>query len=379
MSRSFRWPNYAIWRWRRNALPLLVWLIAAGIASWLLAHRSSANELTGIAQADQRDVAALTNGRLQLVPVEMFDSVKQGQPVAVLEDDRIAASLATAAAEVSRLRAELAATEDRLAIDAAVQHSDHMAEARRYAVDVERNRLHEIELQVMMETDRIKAEFLRLQKDLLGNLRGQRAVSELRFRSAEADYKALEKNLGENQKALAQVRQDLEQARQRQDSFSGNQVEYLAIDKALEPLRAAVTVQERRLAELCVDRSMLVLKSPMDGVVSQLLRRAGESVRTGEQIMTIVSTRPSAVIAYATAAQVVQFQPGLPVRLDVIREGIARHSACTRVQLIGPVAEKLPAQLWRNPTTPEWGWPVKIAIPPQLGILCGEVIGIARP
>ncbi len=140
MSQSFSWPNYAIWRWRRNALPLLVWLVAAGVASWLLAHRSSANELTGIAQAEQRDVAALTNGRLRLVPVEILDSVKQGQPVAVLEDDRIAASLATAAAEVSRLRAELAATEDRLAIDAAVQQADHMAEARRYAVDVERSR-----------------------------------------------------------------------------------------------------------------------------------------------------------------------------------------------------------------------------------------------
>jgi len=190
MSQSFKWQAHAIWRRRQHALPLVVWLVAAGTAGRLLVHRSSTCELAGIAQLDQRDVAALTNGRLRLVPVEMLDSVKEGQPLAVLEDERIGASLATAAAEVSRLRAELVATEDRLAIDAAVQHSDHMAEARRYAVDVERNRLHEIELQVMMETDRIKAEFLRLQQDLLGNLRGQRAVSELRFRSAEADYKA---------------------------------------------------------------------------------------------------------------------------------------------------------------------------------------------
>ena len=379
MSQSFRWQAHATWRWRRHALPLVVWLVAAGTAGWLFVHRSSTCELTGIAQLDQRDVAALTNGRLRLVPVEMLDSVTEGQPLAVLEDDRIGASLATAAAEVSRLRAELAATEDRLVVDAAVQHADHMAEARRYAVDIERNRLHEIELQVAMETDRIKVEFLRLQQDLLGNLRGQRAVSELRFRSAEADYRALERNMSENQKALAQVRQDLELARQRQDSFLGNHVEARAIDKALEPLRAAVTVQERRIAELSVDRSMLVLKSPIDGVVSQLLRRAGESVRTGEPIMTVASTRPSAVIAYATAAQVLQFQPGLPVRLDVVREGIARHSVGARVHVVGPLAEKLPVQLWHNPTIPEWGWPVKIAIPPRLGILGGEVIGVATP
>ena len=326
MAQSVTWQGHAIWRWRRHALPLLVWLVAVAAAGWLFIHRSSTCELTGIARPEQRDVAALTNGRLRLVPVGLLDSVKEGQPLAVLEDDCLQASLATAAAEAARLRAELVAVEDRLTIDAAVQQADHMAEARRYAVDVESARLREIELQVTIETNRIKLEFLRLQKDLLSNLRGQRAVSELRFRSAEADHKAQEKNIAENQKALTQVRQDLEQARQRQESFAQNHVVPRAIDKALEPLRAAVTVQERRITELSLERSMLVLKSPMDGVVSQLLRGVGESVRTGEPILTVASPRPSAVVAYATAGQAVQFEAGSHVRLEVVREGLARQS-----------------------------------------------------
>jgi len=49
----------------------------------------------------------------------------------VLEDDLVQASLATAAAEASRLRAELAAAEGRIVVESAVQEAEHLAEARR--------------------------------------------------------------------------------------------------------------------------------------------------------------------------------------------------------------------------------------------------------
>ena len=375
---SMKWQSCSVISWRRQVVPVFVWLAAAGAVGWLLVHRSSMCELAGIAHPEQREVAALTNGRLRLVPVELLESVKEGQPLAVLEDDRIQASLATAAAEAPRLRSELVAAENRLTADAAVEEAEYMADVRRYAVDVERLRLQDVELQVEIETDRIKLEFLRIQKDLLGNLRGQRAVSELRFKSAETECRALEQRIVENQKVLTEVRQNLEQARQRQESFARNHIVPRSLDKALEPLRGAVTVQERRIGELSLERSMLVLKSPMDGVVSQLLRGVGESVRAGEPILTVVSMRPSAVIAYASSAQAAQFATGSPVRLEMAREGIVMQTVDTQVQAVGPTIEQIPARLWRNPTVPEWGWPVKIVLPRELKVLCGEVIGVSR-
>ncbi|MBN1511511.1 MAG: HlyD family efflux transporter periplasmic adaptor subunit [Phycisphaerae bacterium] len=379
MAQSYTWQDRGLWRWRRHAAPVAVWLLAVAVIGGLLAHRSSNGELQGIADARPRAVSAGTDGRLRLVPITLFEPVEEGQTLAVLEDDRIQALLATAAAEAARLRAELTATEDRLAVEAAAQEADRMARTRQYALDVESNRLREIELQVTLQTDRVRLEYLRLQKDLLNRLREERAVSELRFQSAHAEHQALETGIAENEKALAQVRQDLDEARRRQDAFARHQAEPPAIAKALEPLRAAVSVQERRIAELAVEQTLLVIRSPVDGVVSQILRGAGESVRIGEPILMVAAAQPSAVIAYANAAQRDRFEAGLPVRLAVVRNGIVELSADSQVLAVGPAAEEIPARLWRSPTAPEWGWPILIAVPPSLEIACGEVIGVSRP
>lgn len=379
MADAVKWQSYGLSRWRRHLIPVVVWLAASGGAVWLFAHRAQRCELVGIARGEQRQVAALTNGRLRMVPVVLFEAVKAGQTLAVLEDDRIRAALATAEAETARLRAELVATENRLTAEAALQDADQMAEARRFAIDVEGARLRELELRVALETDRITSEFLRLQAELLGSLREKRAVSELQFRSAETQYAALKRKIDENEKVLAQARIDLERARQRQELFAQHHPVSPELDKALEPLRAALTVQEHRIGELALERSMLVLASPMDGVVSELLRGVGEALLIGEPILTVTAAQPSEVIAYATPAQADQLETGAPVRLEVTREDGSRQVADSQVASVGPVAQQLPMQLWQNPTLPEWGWPVKIAIPAELRVLCDELVGVRGP
>ncbi|NLX13971.1 MAG: HlyD family efflux transporter periplasmic adaptor subunit [Phycisphaerales bacterium] len=236
--------------------------------------------------------------------------------------------------------------------------------------------MHKLELQVTIETDRARLDFLRTRRDLFDKLRGLRAVSELGFKSAEAEFVSLEKSLEENAKALTQTRADLEQARQRREQFAQYHVVPLTLDQALEPLRAAVTVQERLIDELSLEHTMLVLKSPMDGVVSQILRGAGESVRSGEPILTVVSTRPAQIIAYIAPAQASRLTAGTPVRLETMRESNSRQTLDSRIEAVGPQVEQIPTRLWRNPAVPEWGWPVKIMVPTELEILCGETVGV---
>lgn len=378
MAQPTTWRSRGFRRWRRHAVPLVVWLAAIGGAGRLITQRASICDMTGIARPEQREIIALTDGRLRLLPVELLGQVREGQTVAVLEDQLLQASLATAGAEATRLQAELTATEQKLTVEAAAQQTDYLTEARRYAIDVERNRLHEAEVQLTIKTDQVKLEYRKVERDLLADLERQHAVSELRSKEANTDCMAMEKTIEENQKVLERVRLDLQEARERQEAFAKGHVGPQAIDKALEPLRAAVTVQERAIDELEMRRAMLVLTSPVAGVVTQVLRGPGEAVRSGEPIMTIVAERPSSVIAYVPAAQAVQLDPGSVVRLEIARENGIRKSARTHIEAIGPVAEKTPTQLWRNPTIPEWGWPVKIAIPPDLGILCGEVIGVSK-
>jgi multidrug resistance efflux pump len=348
-------------------------------SGWLLAHRAQRCELTGIALGEQRRVASLIDGRLLVVPVRQFEQVKQGQTLAVLEDGRIRAELATAEAQAARLRAELVATEDRLAAEALVMNAEQMAEARRFDMDVEKARLRKLELTVELETDRIALEFLRFQTEWLGNLYEKHAASQYELASARSELEATKKRIKENENTLAQVELDLENTQRRRDSFTRHHAAPPTLNKALEPLRAALAVQQRRIDELSLNRAMLVLRSPMDGIVSEVLRGAGETLLAGEPVLTVTASQPSQVIAYATAAQAGRLEAGTPAELEVIRQGRPKRVAQSRVVATGPTVQRLPERLWQNPAVPEWGWPVKIAIAPKLGARSGEIVGIRVP
>ncbi len=376
MAEAMSWQRRGLGPWRRHILPVVIWLGASAAAGLLLMRRSGTSEQMGIAMPEQRALAALTDGRIRLLPVEVFAAVKAGQTLAVLEDERIQAALATATAEAVRLKSEVAAADDRLRNEAAVRQADYSAQARRYAVDVENERLREVELQVLLQGEVVRLEYLRLQRELYANLHAQAAVSDLKFQSADADFSALEKTVSERQRALAQVRLDLAAAQQRREEFSREHVASPALDQALAPLRDAITVQERRIDELATTSALLVLKAPLDGQVSQVLHGVGETVRAGEPIATIVATRPVAVVIYASPAQLVQFAPGTPVRLELLRTGWSRPVTRSYVQAVGPAAEPVPVRLLRNPAIPEWGWPVRIVVPVGADLLCGELIGV---
>lgn len=376
MAGTAKWQSYGLGRWRWHAMPLLVWLASVGGVVWLLGHRAQRFELVGIAQGQQRQIAALTNGRLLMVPVQRFERVSQGQTLAVLADERIQAELATAGAEASRLRAELTAAMTRFAADAELQEAEQMAEARRFAFDVEQTRLDTLELKVVIETDQITFQRRRFELDRLNKLQEQNAVNEYELELAKTKYEALAKKIAENENVLAQSERDMEQAQQRLAAFAQQHPTPADIERLLEPLRQAVTVQELRMAELSLERSMLVLRSPMDGVVNELLRGAGEAVMSGEPILTLAASRPSEVIAYATAAQASRVEPGMAVELQLVRQGAPRRVAESSVQSVGPTIVELPLRLWKSPAVPEWGWPIKIAVSSKLEMLSGERIGV---
>lgn len=377
MAESMTWRRGGIGHWRRHVIPIAVWMGAIAVAGTLLARRAVTCEHVGVAIPEERTVAALTDGRIRLLAAEPFVHVKAGQTLAVLEDEQVRAALATAAAEAARLRLKVAAEQSRLAAEATEWELGCGAHARRYAVDLESNRLRACELRVTLEADGVQLEFLRLQRELMQKLCAEGAVAELRFKAADAECRALEERVAATASVLKQVQQDVEAARARQQDFAGRQGLPPNVETALEPLRAAITVQERRIDELAVAGALLVLKAPLDGRVSELLRGVGETVRVGETIATIVAERPVAVVVYATPAEVTQLEPGAGVQLELARGQWERRVVQSHVLAVGPTVEQLPQRLWRNLSVPEWGWPVRIAVPPTLDALCGETMGVA--
>src|SRR5258706_5052403 len=67
---------------------------------------------------------------------------------------------------------------------------------------------------------------------------------------------------------------------------------------SLNPIEAAIKVQDAKLKEIEAAGSPRTLYAPMDGVVSFVHRRSGESVVAGESIITLSAVESEQIVAY---------------------------------------------------------------------------------
>lgn len=383
-------------RLRQHALPVLVWLGVLACVVVMFRHRAQRFEVLGIAQGQVRQVAATCTGRLRNVPVQLFQEVKAGDVVAVidtiLDNEHLEAELAIASAQIRHLQAELAATSDRFTAEAANLETDRFTAYRRFCVDVENARLRVLELKAAIETDRIMLEDLKLNAKIFTtqSISDYNDTVYYERQRKGVEYNALAKKIEDNQHLLAQSEKDLLEAQRRCDEFTQRQLQHPSLDTALEVTRRAVEVQEREIDRLLARREPLVLTAPIDGVVSQILRRpvrrtgegvvrqmirrAGEAVLDGEPILTVSATEPDEILTYARREQSGLVRVGMEV--EIIKETEPAQIARSHVVYLGPIMEVAPQRLWIVPDIPDWGRPMLIKIPPSMKLIPGEVVGI---
>ena len=190
------------------------------------------------------------------------------------------------------------------------------------------------------------------------------------------------KQIAENEHLLEQADATLTQAIERRDEYIKYETHHPSVDDALEVIRKAIRVQERRMDELLTQlealdlRESRDLKAPFDGVVSEIQHLQTETVLAGEVILTITQAKPTEIIAYATEEQANLIREGMTVEL--VKNQEPAQIARSRVISVGPAVEQMPVRLWRNSNVPQWGRPFLIQVPAQMKLVIGEVIGIRR-
>jgi multidrug resistance efflux pump len=388
--------TYSLGRLRPHILPVLIWLAAVAGVGVLFHHRSQRFEILGLAQGEVRQVAATCTGRLKSVPCKLFQEVKKGDVVAVLDtvldNEHLEAELATANAEVQRLMAELAHTQQSLLTEAANLETDRTATQRRFFVDVENTRLQVLELKTQLETDRTTLEDLEQSAEdyLAQNLIDPNDTAYYQLKKLKGECDVLAKKIAENQRLLEQAESDLKQAELRRDEFTSRQLQLPPVDSALEVIRREIKVQEKKIDELLARREPVVLKSPIDGIVVQLHGRArdvavwrpgefvvrgqDEAVMAGDSILSIAENKPREIIAYIAQYQLGRIKEGMPVQL--VKNTEPPQIANSQVAYLGPTLERMPECLWQVPNTPQWGHPILIPIPKGLKLIPGETVGI---
>ena len=377
-------------RLRHHILPVLVWLVAVVCVIGLFSRRTKRFEVVGIAQSQVRQIATDCPARLVDVPVRLYDKVTQGQTLAVintvLDNERprglLQAQLATVLAEIEHLTAQLVPTEDTLTAERTDRQTTRIVDARRFSVDVENARLEILRLKALIESDRITLNDLSLEVKISQELVKQEAVAPYDLQKTKAQYDAVAAKVKENEQLLTQANAALDQAVKRRDEYFQSEPHNLSIESALDVIRKAILVQERRMDEVLYQiesldsRQAMELKAPLDGVVSQILHRSSEAVLEGDPILVITETRPSEIIAYAGEDQVNKIHEGMEV--DLIKSSEPARIAHSRVTYVGPDVEQMPARLWRNPNLPQWGRPFLIEVPPGMELVTGEVVGVRR-
>ncbi|OGP65618.1 MAG: hypothetical protein A2169_05740, partial [Deltaproteobacteria bacterium RBG_13_47_9] len=361
--------SYRPARLRLQIVPFLVWLAAVAAVGFLFYHRSQRFEILGMAQGEVRQVAATCDGRLKSVPVKLFQEVHKGDVVAVLDtildNENLGAELATANAEIQRLMATLANSQENLLAEAANIETDRTATQRRFFIDVENARLRVLELKTQLEID--KAILDELEQNartyLVQNLSDQNDTAYYELKKMKGQRDVLAKTIEENQRLLDQAEGDLKQTEQRKDEFAARQLQLPPLDSALEVIRWEIKVQEKKIDELLARREPVLLKSPIDGIVVQLhgrardvaawrpgefvVREQDEVVLAGDSILSIAEGRPREIIAYAAQNQLGRIQEGMPVQL--VKSTEPAQITNSKVAYLGPTLERLPECLWQVP------------------------------
>jgi multidrug resistance efflux pump len=343
-----------------------------------------------MAQGQRRQIAATSTARLTSVPVQLFEKVEKGDTLAVLNTvlddeqsrDQLQAQLDTVLAEIARLAAQLVPTQDSLSAEKADRVTARISDRRRFSVDIENARLEILRLRALIGTGRITLEDLVLDVKIADKLVAEEALAPFELQKAKARHDALAKKIEETENLLEQARAALKQTLQRRDEYIQHQPYHPSVDDALEVIRKAISVQEKRMEELVTQmesmdrRAALELKAPMDGVVCEILHHQTEAILAGEPILTIAEGEITDIIAYAGESLMDTIKEGMVVELVKSSDPAKVQVESSRVTYVGPVVEQIPAQLWLNPNVPQWGRPFLIKAPADMKLIAGERVGI---
>jgi multidrug resistance efflux pump len=359
---------------RHRTLPLVVWSFCALLAVIMLIGRASRSEYLGLAQALEYPVSPVATGTLETVVVDIYDDVRSGDMVAKFDDSPVLASISTANATLRQLQAELEAARVQLMAEGGQGRANWVADLRRFQIDEEQGRLDWLSQKVVVETQQIELERLDIEERRGKELFQAGVIAQNYYDMIRLQRDEVRQGLEDNQVLLAQTEQEFLAAQRRREQYQEGLPQDAWIESMLQPLHEAIEVESRRLDEIELQRQALVLRSPVDGQVSQVLGRRGQSVMRGEPVVVIAEESVREIVAFLAEDDGRDIVANTSVLVSTrVAGGTVAESVVLRV---GPTVQELPQRLWRNPRVPDYGRAVVIAAAPSMQLTPGEIVNV---
>jgi len=144
-----------------------------------------------------------------------------------------------------------------------------------------------------------------------------------------------------------------------------------------DPLRAAIAVQEAKLKLTEAELNPLPLRAPIDGIVSTVYVRPGETVTPGQPIVAVTTLEPARIVGYLRSPLLADPKPGMAV--DVLTRGMVRHVGSAKIIEVGTQFETVPAVCLGPVHFADvvLGLPINVSLPAGVKIRPGELVDLA--
>jgi len=146
-------------------------------------------------------------------------------------------------------------------------------------------------------------------------------------------------------------------------------------DVQLKSLRTALAAREDEITQLDQTLAGLEMTAPVSGTVFKVYFRPGQAVRAGDVIMEISADASNYVVAYLREEQQ-YIKPRKDMVVDVRPRNDPRRLVQGVVDTVGATVEPVPSRQLRDQRVPEWGLPVRLAIPADAQLRPGEMVNL---
>jgi multidrug resistance efflux pump len=348
-------PTPAAHGWRRvrqHFLPGIVFVagVAATVVVWSRWVAPAA--LLGEVETIRAEVRPVQAGVLADVAVRMLQPVRAGDVlarVAIAEPQVLDASLAVIRAEIEVMRQT---TEQRTLLDYERLMLDLMSE--RVKLAALKSQLHQAE-----------STFVRVK-----NLHAGRLVTDEQFEESQNARDALLQQVKAQTELVSRITPEATAAA---PAAAG-----LALPSPARTLRASLQLQEEKLRLTEAQLKPVALVAPIDGVVTLVHRRAGETVAPGEPVFQITALTVETIVGFMRQPVGEGPKPGDTV--EVRTRALPRRLATATVAQVGVQLEPLPPTLLAALNLPvsavptELGLRVHVAAPAGLALRPGEQV-----
>ena len=359
---------------KQRRLPAVIWVMCLSICGWMLLQRSEPATYIALAQSIDYEISAPTGGRIDTVFVDLYETVGMGDIIVKLDDSELEARIERARAQIRVFRAELISARSQLQSSNQSGLADWTNDLRRFKTDEEDRHLTALDLRARIQSDEFERERLELSGRRIEPLVQEGIVDPSLREEVRLQLEEVTTRLDNTRAQLVVAEDEYRASRTRRQEFEANLPQMPDAEPFLGPLRESIEMETQRLKEIEARRADLVMRSPVEGQVSQILCRRGQGVVAGEPIVTITDRSVREIVTYLTAADERPIGEHTPVVVSSLeRPGQVAESFVMRVS---STVEMLPQRLWPGPTTPLYGRAVVIAALPSMSLRPGELLSV---